>query len=208
MIADLLFFMFASILVVSALGVISAKNPMYCVLFMILAFVNAAGLFLTMGAEFLGLLLIMVYVGAIAVMFLFVVMTIDIDFASIKEGMATYLPVGLLCSAVFFIEICASIIGSHIGKKEVLTFSGLSDLGFLGQVLFTDYQAPFLIVSLVLLVAMVGSILLAHRERPKVKRQDISSQIARKLTDSVLKTKPTIGQGATAQYYNPKTVEK
>ena len=209
MIADLLFLMFASVLVIAALGVISAKNPMYCVLFLVLAFLNAAGLFILLGAEFLGLLMIMVYVGAIAVMFLFVLMTVDIDMAVMKQGFAEYMPMGLLVAAVLFAEILAGVWGGM--------FSGLPEAASvpddqpqnavqLGMVLFTDYAAPFLVVSLILLVAMVGAIVLTFRRRTGVKRQDIGKQINRKVEDAMVLTSPKSGEGVTSVHWEGKGV--
>lgn len=213
MLADLLFLLFGGTLLIAALGVITARNPMYCVLFMVLAFVNATGLFVLMGAEFLGLLLLMVYVGAIAVMFLFVIMTIDIDFAVLKEGFATYLPIGTLLAVLLLVELIAAIKGGLFTGTKIIEQAPTdaipkSDIIQIGEVLFTDYALPFQLIGLILLIAMVGSIVLTHRRRPEVKRQDIAAQIARKQEDSMTMTSPKAGAGVSKSLFNPKSVEK
>ncbi len=210
MLADLLFLLFGGTLLLAGLGVITARNPMYCVLFMVLAFVNATALFVLLGAEFLGLLLLMVYVGAIAVMFLFVIMTIDIDFAVLKEGFATYLPIGALLAALLLIELIAAIKGGLFSGVATTPseISDKPDIIRIGEVLFTDYALPFQLIGLILLVAMVGSIVLTHRRRPEVKRQDVAAQIARKKEDSMTMTSPKAGAGVRKSLFNPKNVEK
>jgi len=210
MLADLLFLLFGGTLLLAGLGVITARNPMYCVLFMVLAFVNATALFVLLGAEFLGLLLLMVYVGAIAVMFLFVIMTIDIDFAVLKEGFATYLPIGALLAALLLIELIAAIKGGLFSGVAATPpeISDKPDIIRIGEVLFTDYALPFQLIGLILLVAMVGSIVLTHRRRPEVKRQDVAAQIARKKEDSMTMTSPKAGAGVRKTLFNPKNVEK
>ena len=200
MFADILFVLFATMLLVGGLGVITARNPMYCVLFLVLAFVNATGLFLLLGAEFLALLLIMVYVGAITVMFLFVLMTIDIDFTLLREGFARYLPVGLIVGGVLMAELLfAAWTGLFTGGVEAvkasLPMTEAENTMQLGQILFTNYVYPFLGVSIVLLIAMVGAIVLTHRKRPNVKRQNIADQVARKREDAVELVKVTPGKG-------------
>ncbi|MFZ2620416.1 MAG: NADH-quinone oxidoreductase subunit J [Alphaproteobacteria bacterium] len=210
MLADLLFIFFAFILVVAALGVITAKNPMYCVLFMVLAFLNAAGIFLLLQAEFLGLLLVMVYVGAIAIMFLFVLMTVDIDFAQLKSGYATYLPMGLLVAALLAVELMAAGFGG-IFTTAMPPLAGVEqpdNIRQLGRVLFTDYVLPFQGAAFILLVAMIGAIVLTHRKRGNVKRQNVASQIARTKDESMLLTKPKSGEGVTRVHFAPKIVEE
>lgn len=204
MIADLIFYMFAAILLFGGLGVVTAKNPMHCVLFMVLTFFNAAGLFILLGAEFLGLLLVMVYVGAIAVMFLFVLMTINIDFALLKEGFATHLPLGFLVGALIAIEFIMSILGGAFGSSQSLAMvgslssqSGEQNIVQLGEVLFTNFAYPFLLVSMVLLIAMIGAIVLTHRRRKDVHRQNVSEQIARKREDAMVLTSPKVGSGVS-----------
>lgn len=183
MIADLLFFLFATVLLIAATGVIAAKNPMYCVLFLILAFFNAAGLFLLLGAEFIALLMVMVYVGAVAVMFLFVIMTIDIDFAVLKEGTTNYLPVGVLVGGLLLGEILLAAFSGAFGGKQIV-YSDVQNIEQIGLVLFTDYAYPFLMSGMILLVAMVGAIVLTHRKLSDAKRQDIAAQIGKKRSDS------------------------
>ncbi|MBI1362587.1 MAG: NADH-quinone oxidoreductase subunit J [Proteobacteria bacterium] len=199
--ADLVFYMFAAMLLGSAMGVIFAKNPMHCVLLLILTFFNAAGLFILLGAEFIGLLLVMVYVGAIAVMFLFVLMTIDIDFAVLKEGFASYLPSGLIVGAVLMAELVIAGQAGLFSGARISTLTampapdGVENIRALGQVLFTHYLFPFQVAALILLVAMIGAIVLTHRRREGVRRQNVMAQIARTREDSlsIVKVKP--GQG-------------
>lgn len=200
MIADLLFMMFASVLLMAATGVILARNPMYCVLFLIVCFFNSAGLFLLLGAEFLGLLLVMVYVGAVAVMFLFVLMTINVDFCELKEGFANYLPSGVLIGGVLLAEVLMAAWGGLFASDKFVASStlpmveGEQNIVTLGSVLFTNYALPFQASALILLTAMVGAIVLTHRRR-SVKRQNIFDQISRKREDAleIVKIKP--GQG-------------
>lgn len=208
MLADILFLTFAAILLIAGLGVVSAKNPMHAVLFMILAFFNAAAIFILLGAEFLGLLLIMVYVGAIAVMFLFVVMTIDIDFAELKEGFATYIPIALLVAGVIFAQLLAAA-GSALLYDEPLTLQlgQEENIRQLGNVLFTDYVVPFIGAAMVLLVAMIGAIVLTHRRRTDVKRQSVPKQIARTRTESLVITNPKTGEGVSKSHFVGKSVE-
>ena len=202
MLPDLMFYVLSSILVLGAAGVVLSRNPMYSVLLLILCFLNAAGLFILLGAEFLGLLLVMVYVGAIAVMFLFVLMTIDIDFAMLREGFASYMPVGVLVGVILVVELIMAITSgvftghAHLASVAVMPVAqDQQNIVNLGSVLFTDYLLPFQMAALVLLVAMVGAIVLTHRKRPGVKRQNITAQIARRREDSVELKKVKPGQG-------------
>lgn len=211
MIADLLFILFAAGILLGGLMVIAARNPMVGVMGMIFAFLNASGLFILFGAEFLGLLMIMVYVGAIAVMFLFVLMTIDIDYIKLKEGLAPYLPVGLLVVGLLAAElIFAAWAGMFTGIGNPVAGNGqdTQNVVALGQVLFTTYALPFQIAGLVLLTAMVGAIVLTHHPRTDVKRQNIGKQIFRDRLQTVQLAKPKLGQGATAKNWQPETVEK
>ena len=199
MFADLVFFMFAGILLLAALGVVFARNPMSCVMLLILCFLNAAGLFILAGAEFLGLLTVMVYVGAVAVMFLFVLMTIDIDFAVLKEGFAGYMPVGLLVGGILMLElVMAATTGGCSGNTlatATMPQGSESNIKALGQILFTDYLLPFQMAGLILLVAMIGAIVLTHRRVGGVKRQNIHEQVTRRREDSVQLVKVKSGQG-------------
>ncbi len=178
------FYLFASVTVASAVMVISARNPVYSVLFLILAFVNAAGLFLLMGAEFLAMILVVVYVGAVAVLFLFVVMMLDVDFAELRQGFLQYLPVGALVGVIFLVELLLVVgawaIDPGILAKPVAAIpANVSNTQALGQVLYTKYIYFFQASGLVLLVAMIGAIVLTLRHKEGVKRQDIAAQNAR-----------------------------
>ena len=200
MLADLVFYMFSGVMLLAALGVISARNPMYCVMLLILAFFNAAGLFILLGAEFIGLLLVMVYVGAVAVMFLFVLMTINIDFAVLKDGFAEYLPVGLMVGLLLVIElvlaVSSGVFSTSFGAAQASLPIGTDEnIVAIGKVMFSDFLLPFQVSALVLLVAMIGAIVLTHRRRDDVRRQDIGAQLARRREDSVELVNVKPGQG-------------
>jgi NADH-quinone oxidoreductase subunit J len=187
MIAAFFFYVFAAICVASALMVIAARNPVHSVLFLILAFVNAAGLFILMGAEFLALILVVVYVGAVAVLFLFVVMMLDVDFAELRQGFLNYLPIGAVVGLVLLVELLLVVgawaIGPGIQRTVVLPIppaETVTNTEALGLVLYTRYVYFFQAAGLVLLVAMIGAIVLTLRHRPAAKRQIISEQLARK----------------------------
>ncbi|WP_332682203.1 NADH-quinone oxidoreductase subunit J [Bosea sp. (in: a-proteobacteria)] len=178
------FYLFSGITIASGLMVVAARNPVHSVLFLILAFVNAAGLFLLLGAEFLAMLLVVVYVGAVAVLFLFVVMMLDVDFAEFRQGFGQYLPIGALIGLIFAVELLLVVgtwaIDPQIVRAPVAAIpSNVSNTEALGQVLYTQYIYYFQAAGLVLLVAMIGAIVLTLRERPGVKRQDIIAQNAR-----------------------------
>jgi NADH-quinone oxidoreductase subunit J len=203
MIPALFFYLFAGITVASAFMVISSRNPVHSVLYLILAFFNAAGLFLLLGAEFLAMILVVVYVGAVAVLFLFVVMMLDVDFAELREGFLQYLPVGALVGIVFLAEIllvvgAASITG---GAPRVIAApipADVSNTEAIGLVLYTKYLYFFQLAGAVLLVAMVGAIVLTLRHRTGVKRQDISEQVARRPETAIEIRKVKSGQGLDA----------
>jgi NADH-quinone oxidoreductase subunit J len=178
------FYLFASVTVASAFMVVTSRNPVHSVLFLILAFVNAAGLFMMLGAEFLAMLLIVVYVGAVAVLFLFVVMMLDVDFAEFRQGFLNYLPIGALIGLIFLTELLlvvgAWVIDPQIVRTPVAPIPGnMTNTAALGQVLYTQYVYYFQAAGLVLLVAMIGAIVLTLRERVGIKRQDVTVQIAR-----------------------------
>lgn len=178
------FYLFSGVTIASALMVISARNPVHSVLFLILAFVNAAGLFLLLGAEFLAMLLVVVYVGAVAVLFLFVVMMLDVDFAELRQGFLQYLPIGGLIGLIFAVELLlvvgAWVIDPQIVRAPVAAIpAGVTNTAALGQVLYTKYIYYFQAAGLVLLVAMIGAIVLTLRDRKGIKRQDIPTQNAR-----------------------------
>ena len=181
--ADVFFFwILAPLLAVSAFGVIVAKNPVHSVLFLILSFVCAAGLFLLMGAEFLAMILVVVYVGAVAVLFLFVVMLLDVDFARLRQGFVEYLPQGLLIALVVAIELIyvVSGLGPSQHAAAAATPEGmLSNTAALGEVLYTRYIYFFQAAGMILLTAMIGAIVLTLHHKPGVKRQDIGAQVAR-----------------------------
>ncbi|CAD5257390.1 NADH-quinone oxidoreductase subunit J [Bosea sp. 62] len=178
------FYLFSGVTIASALMVISARNPVHSVLFLILAFVNAAGLFLLLGAEFLAMLLVVVYVGAVAVLFLFVVMMLDVDFAELRQGFLQYLPIGGLIGLIFAVELLlvvgAWVIDPQIVRAPVAAIpANVTNTAALGQVLYTKYIYYFQAAGLVLLVAMIGAIVLTLRDRKGIKRQDIPTQNAR-----------------------------
>ena len=174
------FYVFSLVAVLSALMVISARNPVHSVLFLILSFVNAAGLFVLLGAEFLAMILVVVYVGAVAVLFLFVVMMLDINFVKLREGFLQYLPFGALLGIVLIIELGILFLTKSFSENSLSKFVELPIMNeventkLIGQVLYTNYFYLFQISGLILLVAMVGSITLTLRDRGQVKRQDIS----------------------------------
>ncbi|MGO9421427.1 NADH-quinone oxidoreductase subunit J [Roseiarcus sp.] len=176
------FWIFATILVVSAFAVIIARNPVHSVLFLILAFVCAAGLFLIMGAEFLAMILVVVYVGAVAVLFLFIVMLLDVDFARMKQGFVQYLPQGLLIAFVVGAELVYVVSGWTPSPKAAAaaTPSGtLSNTAALGEVLYTRYFYFFQAAGMILLTAMIGAIVITLQHKAGVKRQDVGAQVAR-----------------------------
>jgi NADH-quinone oxidoreductase subunit J len=198
LLASIAFYLFAAVLTLSALMVVASRNPVHAVLFLILSFFNAAGLFVLLGAEFLAMILVVVYVGAVAVLFLFVVMMLDIDFAELKRGAAQYLPLGILLAFILIGElvVAAVIRPAGMGGKMLTAASGMSNTEALGRVLYTDYIFYFQTAGLILLVAMIGAIVLTHRTRPGVRKQNIAVQNARDpaLTMEVIDVKP--GQGA------------
>ena len=181
--AVVFFYLFATVMVASAFMVIAARNPVHSVLFLILAFVNAAGLFMLAGAEFLGMILIVVYVGAVAVLFLFVVMMLDVDFVEMKRGFLQVLPVGAIVGAIVAIELIL-VVGAWTSAPDKLvtiaakTPAGVSNTQALGEVLYTQYLLFFQLAGLILLTAMVGAIVLTLRHKV-VKRQSIPEQVAR-----------------------------
>jgi len=188
-VAALCFYLFAAVAVASAVMVISARNPVHSVLFLILAFLNAAALFVLMGAEFLAMILMIVYVGAVAVLFLFVVMMLDINFTRLREGFLQYLPVGGLVGLIVLAEL-ALVVGSwRIAPSVVAPPAAAADAPTnteaLGRLLYTDYFYLFQGAGVILLIAMVGAIVLTLRQRQDVRRQDVGHQIARTRAESV-----------------------
>lgn len=204
-VVTLFFYLFSGLLVASAVMVVASRNPVHAVLFLILAFVNAAGLFLLMGAEFLAMILVVVYVGAVAVLFLFVVMMLDVDFAELKQGFLQYLPIGVLISGIFFVEV-ALVVGTWQLAPEALALKKAAaaapvdamNARALGRVLYTEYVYFFQAAGLILLVAMIGAIVLTLRERVGVKRQDVMRQNARGKASAMSVVSVQPGQGVTA----------
>ena len=195
------FYVFSLVAVLSALMVISARNPVHSVLFLILSFVNASGLFVLLGAEFLAMILVVVYVGAVAVLFLFVVMMLDINFVKLREGFLQYLPFGALLGIVLIIELGILFLTRSFSENSLSKFvelpvmNDVENTKLIGQVLYTDYFYLFQISGLILLVAMVGSITLTLRDRGQVKRQNISQQNYTNANDSIEKKKVKLGEG-------------
>ena len=202
MIQALVFYLFATVTVLSAVMVVTSRNPVHSVLFLILAFFNAAALFLLMGAEFIAMMLVVVYVGAVAVLFLFVVMMLDINFTALRQGFQTYLPIGLLIGVVLFVEILISLGAWSIGPEMIAAASAptpapadVSNTKAIGKLLYTQYVLLFQISGLILLVAMIGAIVLTLRQRSGVLRQTISEQVSRRPADVVSLVDVNKGEG-------------
>jgi NADH-quinone oxidoreductase subunit J len=198
----LFFYLFSTVLLASAVMVITARNPVHSVLFLILAFVNAAALFLLTGAEFLALILLVVYVGAVAVLFLFVVMMLDVDFAELKRGALDYAPAGALVGIVLVAELIVVLGGYALAPKlATATAAPIRDIAVrhntaqLGDILYTNYIFFFQIAGLILLVAMIGAIVLTLRHKEGVKRQDIAAQVARTPATAIEIVKVETGKG-------------
>jgi NADH-quinone oxidoreductase subunit J len=194
------FYVFSAIAVASAFMVIASRNPVHSVLFLILTFVNAAGLFMLAGAEFLALILIVVYVGAVAVLFLFVVMMLDVDFTQMRQGFLQYAPVGVVVGAILLLELLL-VAGSFVIAPEaaggaVVPINGSMDnTRALGQIIYTRYVFLFQASGAVLLVAMIGAIVLTLRHKPNVKRQDPATQVGRRAEETLEVVKVKSGQG-------------
>ncbi|MFZ2029715.1 MAG: NADH-quinone oxidoreductase subunit J [Vitreimonas sp.] len=198
--AAIAFYVLAFIAVASAIGVITARNPVHSVLFLILTFFNAAGLFVLLGAEFLAMLLVVVYVGAVAVLFLFVVMMLDVDFVELKQGFLSYLPAGFVVAALLFGELFLVGNASMSGNGAPIALAPnapgeVTNAEAIGRVLYTDYLLLFQMAGLILLVAMIGAIVLTLRHRPGVKRQDIAAQVGRTRAQGVELKDIRPGQG-------------
>jgi len=194
------FYLFAGVCIAAAIMVIVARNPVHSVLFLILAFVNAAGLLMLMGAEFLAMILIVVYVGAVAVLFLFVVMMLDVDFAALRRGLLNYLPIGFVVGAVLLAELLF-VVGALViepGVPKTITApiaADISNTQALGEVLYTRYVYFFEAAGVVLLVAMIGAIVMTLQHKPDVKRQKIAEQLARTRASAIDVVKVRPGQG-------------
>ena len=200
MLAAIAFYVLAAIVIVSAFAVIAARNPVHSVLFLILTFFTSAGLFVLLGAEFLAMLLIVVYVGAVAVLFLFVVMMLDVDFVELKQGFLDYLPVGALVALALLAELAMVGSAAMSGEGAPLALSpdgahAVTNAEQIGMVLYTEYLLIFQLAGLVLFVAMIGAIVLTLRHRPGVRKQDIHAQVGRRRADAVELKDIRPGQG-------------
>ena len=200
--ATLAFYLFAAITIASGIMVIAARNPVHSVLFLILAFFNAAGLFVLMGAEFLAFILVIVYVGAVAVLFLFVVMMLDINFVALRQGFLQYLPVGALVGIILLVELIfitgAWVVAPDAGgllAAKAPALDQVTNTQALGRLIYTQYVYLFQAAGLVLLVAMIGAIVLTLRSRPGVRRQKIADQIGRRRGDAVEVKDAPVGKG-------------
>ena len=195
MIETLFFYVFAGVTCLAGLMVISSRNPVHSVLFLILAFFNSAGLFVLLGAEFLAMLLVVVYVGAVAVLFLFVVMMLDINFAELRDGFQRYMPLGLGVGGILLAEILFVFFTREEMSENLNLVSEVSNTRALGRVLYTDYIYLFQVAGLILLVAMIGAITLTLRRRENVRKQSISAQNdrTREETIQVVKVPSRIG---------------
>lgn len=199
---DMVFYLFATVLALSGLMVITARNPIHSVLFLILAFFNAAALFLIMGAEYIAMTLIIVYVGAVAVLMLFVVMMLNINLAKVREGFVRYLPVGVGFTLFIFFQIVVILSAGDKSPlfEKVEAVSGdieseMSNTEAIGNLIYTNYALAFQVAGLILLVAMMGAIVLTHRKREGVKKQSISHQTSRRRKDAVALVKVNPGEG-------------
>ena len=202
MLKPLFFYLFSAVTIASALMVIAGRNPVHSVLFLILAFVNAAALFVMLGAEFLAMILIVVYVGAVAVLFLFVVMMLDVDFAQLREGFLQFLPVGALVGLILMAELIVVLGGFALAPETVAGVAvrapppdAVPNVEAIGRVLYTDYIYFFQAAGMILLVAMIGAIVLTLRRRPGVRRQDISAQTARNPATGMAVVQVKTGEG-------------
>ena len=194
------FYLFAAICIASAVMVIASKNPVHSVLYLILAFVNASGLFVLMGAEYLAMILVVVYVGAVAVLFLFVIMMLDVDFTQLRQGFLQYMPTGVLIAVIFLAELLLGIgtwaLNPNLAKAITSPIPAkVTNAEAIGLVMYTKYIHYFQLSGLILLVAMIGAIVLTHRERRDTRPQNISQQVRRRPQDAVRNTNPPVGQG-------------
>lgn len=199
-IQGLAFYMFALIAIAAGVMVVSAKNPVHSVLFLILAFFNSAGLFVLMGAEFLAMILVVVYVGAVAVLFMFVVMMLDINFVELRQGFLKYLPIGAMAGLILVVELIVVVVGWNFAPDAAKAAASpipenITNTHALGAILYTDYLYLFQAAGIVLLIAMIGAIVLTHRKRSGVKKQRIADQLARHPEDTIEIRKVESGRG-------------
>jgi NADH-quinone oxidoreductase subunit J len=198
MLAGIAFYLFSAVMILAALLVITARNPVHSVLFLILAFFNAAALFVLLGAEFLAMILVVVYVGAVAVLFLFVVMMLDIDFVGLRSGFMRFLPLGTILALVVLAEFLVVFLGPEGFRAATVpqpTTDGVSNTVAIGRVLYTDYILYFQTAGMVLLVAMIGAIVLTLRHRPGVRRQSVAAQVARDPRKAIAMVDAKRGEG-------------
>ena len=214
MIVDFFFYLFAAVMLISATLVITSRNPVHSVLFLILAFFNAAALFLIAGAEFLAMILVVVYVGAVAVLFLFVVMMLDIDFEELRGGFQRYAGVGAAVGVALLVEFALAFGGWKLTPNAELlrmspTAANVSNTEALGRVLYTDYIFPFQMAGLVLLVAMIGAIVLTLRDRKSSRHQNIQMQTSRTVSETLEIVSLSLGAGTTASggFLRPRVAE-
>jgi NADH-quinone oxidoreductase subunit J len=201
MIINLAFDLFALILLASAVMVVSARNPVHSVLFLILAFINAAVLFLMAGAEFLAMILVIVYVGAVAVLFMFVVMMLDVNFAQLREGFQRYAPIGALVAVILFVELAVILTGWTVapgasGARMFPTPEHITNAQALGSLIYTKYLVLFQLAGVILLVSMIGAIVLTHRDRRRGKQQNLDTQHTRLPADTLTLVSAKLGEGA------------
>ena len=214
MITQFFFYLFSFVLLASAAAVVSSRNPVHSVLFLILAFFNAAALFLIAGAEFLAMILVIVYVGAVAVLFLFVVMMLDVDFAQLRGGFQRYLPIGITVGAVLFAELVAIFAGWQFspGAPAVRMSpapANMSNTEALGRLIYTHYVFLFQSAGLILLVAMIGAIVLTLRDRRTSRHQIIRTQVSREVRETLELVQVSVGAGMkTTGIYRPKVTEE
>ncbi len=198
----LTFYIFAAVAVMAGMMVVSARNPVHSVLFLILTFFTTAALFVLIGAEFLAMVLVVVYVGAVAVLFLFVVMMLDINFVEMREGFLQYMPIGVLVGIILLVELLM-VLGTAtmspeimaVGTEPIPDLADRQNTAAIGDVIYTKYIYAFQAAGMILLVAMVGAIVLTLRQRPGVRKQVIADQLARRREDAVELKKVQPGQG-------------
>jgi NADH-quinone oxidoreductase subunit J len=198
LIAILAFYLFATFTIASAIAVIFARNPVHSVLWLIVAFFNAAGLMLLLGAEFIAMLVVIVYVGAVAVLFLFVVMMLDIDFASLRSGFTRNLPFGIIIALVLLAEIVIAVSARSVGPAfagQAIPAARIPNIVAIGQLLYSRYLFAFELAGLILLVAMIGAIVLTHRSRRDARPQKVWKQVARRPEDAIKLADPGVGEG-------------
>ncbi|GAO55470.1 MULTISPECIES: NADH-quinone oxidoreductase subunit J [unclassified Novosphingobium] len=204
MIQAFAFYLFATLMIVSGAVTILARNPVHSVLWLILAFFNAAGLMILVGAEFIAMLLVIVYVGAVAVLFLFVVMMLDIDFAELRAGFVKNFPLGMILALVLLCELVLGIGAYRAGAMQLGTadgtaapLAGASNIESIGALLYTRYLFLFEAAGILLLVALIGAIVLTHRQRGGVRGQNVAKQVARRPEEATINVKPEVGKGVS-----------